>query len=192
RVEYEPAAIEIEYKIQISHISENNTWWREETRTEVRVRSLTSKMWKLSVILLISAAALYMIDAQNLVHKCPENKIWSDCGTICTPNCATIGVKGRKCPFSCLFGGGACTCRSPYVFLSGKSGPCVLPKDCPKNARMPKEQSLECMWDLVPHQLCKCRSERQGLSIILYEGGGMYLPQPICLPVWKFGPLCPS
>ncbi|CAN2390998.1 hypothetical protein PRIEUP_LOCUS1035 [Pristimantis euphronides] len=139
-----------------------------------RVRSLTSKMWKLSAILLISAAVLYMIDADpgaslipfcvhsycaelcvlfwlyvlfhltlpphlllhdlqtgvKDVHKCPKNKIWNDCGTICTPNCAT--VKGWACPFICRLGAGTCTCRSPYVFLSGKSGPCVLPKDCPK------------------------------------------------------------
>ncbi|CAN2390997.1 hypothetical protein PRIEUP_LOCUS1034 [Pristimantis euphronides] len=64
------------------------------------------------------------------MHKCPKNKIWNDCGTICTPNCAT--VKGWACPFICRLGAGTCTCRSPYVFLSGKSGPCVLPKDCPK------------------------------------------------------------
>ncbi|CAN2391733.1 hypothetical protein PRIEUP_LOCUS1773, partial [Pristimantis euphronides] len=81
-------------------------------------------------VCLIWGTVGFVCRGPGVLHKCPKNKIWSDCGTICTPNCAT--VKGWVCPFFCRLGAGACTCRSPYVFLSGKSGPCVLPKDCPK------------------------------------------------------------
>ncbi|KAG9466585.1 hypothetical protein GDO78_016365 [Eleutherodactylus coqui] len=88
-------------------------------------------MWKLTVILLISASVLQMIDAYVLKpeHKCMDNQYWTDHGPVCPPRCNGIGFMLFVCPEGYVKG---CFCRPPYIFRSGTSGTCVLPKDCPK------------------------------------------------------------
>ncbi|KAG9465310.1 chymotrypsin-elastase inhibitor ixodidin-like isoform X2 [Eleutherodactylus coqui] len=87
-------------------------------------------MWKLSAILLISASVLQMIDAQDQRPdpRCEENQHWDNCGTRCPARCDIVGRIGMKCPNGCVRG---CFCNEGYMFLSGKSGPCVRPEDCP-------------------------------------------------------------
>ncbi|XP_066462558.1 zonadhesin-like isoform X3 [Eleutherodactylus coqui] len=112
-------------------------------------------MWKLSVILLFSASVLQIIDAQDqqtvedtqsqetTIKKesnCSENQHWKECGTRCPARCNIVGRIGIKCPNGCKRG---CFCNEGYMFLSGTSGRCVLPKDCPKMVPVPSPKPTE-------------------------------------------------
>ncbi|XP_072011165.1 serine protease inhibitor swm-1-like isoform X1 [Engystomops pustulosus] len=112
-------------------------------------------MWKLSAILLLSALALHVIDAhdqkppgykddsydsddkklpENGEQRCPKGKAWNNCGSSCPTNCDNKEDKKRICTMNCVPG---CFCSSPHIFLSGTSGPCVLPEECPKKNPTP-------------------------------------------------------
>ncbi|KAM4651028.1 chymotrypsin-elastase inhibitor ixodidin-like [Discoglossus pictus] len=63
------------------------------------------------------------------VKRCPlENQIWKDCGTACPRNCEHLIKPVGFCTLNCVPG---CFCCSPYIFQSGNTGSCVLPKQCP-------------------------------------------------------------
>ncbi|KAG8429381.1 hypothetical protein GDO86_020320 [Hymenochirus boettgeri] len=77
---------------------------------------------------LASSSGLKRRDLQNGGKRCPPNQIWESCGTACPLNCQNFRNPPEVCTLQCVLG---CFCAAPYVFLSGKSGPCVLPKKCP-------------------------------------------------------------
>ncbi|KAG8547561.1 hypothetical protein GDO81_028031 [Engystomops pustulosus] len=72
---------------------------------------------------------LFFLQFGILAQKCLENQEWDECGTACPANCETIGMKDMICTMQCVEG---CFCWGRYIFLSGTSGPCVLPEQCPK------------------------------------------------------------
>ncbi|KAM8927853.1 von Willebrand factor-like [Pelodytes ibericus] len=61
-------------------------------------------------------------------NNCLKNQVWDSCGTACPINCENVHNPQDFCTMQCV---PECFCVKPYIFLSGKSGPCVLPKDCP-------------------------------------------------------------
>ncbi|KAM4652243.1 uncharacterized protein O3C94_014606 [Discoglossus pictus] len=108
-----------------------------------------SKMLKAALLLVVIALLSVNVSAQEVkggpallsvnvsaqevkrgpVKRCYlQNQVWQDCGTQCPKNCENINEQGGFCIMSCA---AKCFCRSPYIFKSGKSGACVLPKQCP-------------------------------------------------------------
>ncbi|XP_040277676.1 chymotrypsin-elastase inhibitor ixodidin-like [Bufo bufo] len=93
-------------------------------------------MLKTPSVLLILALALYVAEATGRLaqategNRCPEaNQSWENCGTACPKNCELLRSGPIPCTLNCVPG---CYCKSPYIFLSGNSGPCILPKKCPQ------------------------------------------------------------
>ncbi|MEE6481974.1 hypothetical protein FKM82_013090 [Ascaphus truei] len=92
-------------------------------------------MLRVSTALFIFALALSFLSADGQLPKGQTAKrcflpyqFWNDCASACPANCANINNPGAFCTLNCVSG---CSCRSPYVFVSGKTGACVLPKACP-------------------------------------------------------------
>ncbi|XP_041425696.1 venom peptide SjAPI-2-like [Xenopus laevis] len=86
-------------------------------------------MLRVSTIFLICALALHplYVYGDDESQSCPPNQLWDGCGTACPLNCQNFRNPPLGCIEICVPG---CFCKKPYVFLSGKSGLCVLPRHC--------------------------------------------------------------
>ncbi|MEE6481989.1 hypothetical protein FKM82_013102 [Ascaphus truei] len=67
----------------------------------------------------------------KMCASCTGNTTFTTCGTACPSNCTNYMDEDRICTMQCVIG---CVCKPGYVHLSGKTGPCVSPCDCPKTA----------------------------------------------------------
>lgn len=60
-------------------------------------------------------------------EECPQNEVFSECGTACPDTCANLGdPKPRPCTKNCIIG---CVCQEGFV--RNDEGQCVLPSQCP-------------------------------------------------------------
>ncbi|XP_053307408.1 venom peptide SjAPI-2-like [Spea bombifrons] len=83
-------------------------------------------MLKVGIVILVIAFAYSLTDAAP-DKRCLSNQEWLSCGSSCPLNCENYQNPPQFCTMNCVIG---CFCKEPYIFRSGKSGPCVLPRQC--------------------------------------------------------------
>ncbi|XP_077312557.1 cysteine-rich venom protein 1-like isoform X2 [Lithobates pipiens] len=101
------------------------------------------RMLRLSAGILLLFLVLASVDAKERQaqeeKKCRfANQVWDSCGSACPMNCERLQNDPGMCTMNCVPG---CYCRSPYIFRSGTSGPCIQPKQCPKKNSRPRKGS---------------------------------------------------
>ncbi|KAG4065111.1 hypothetical protein HA402_007508 [Bradysia odoriphaga] len=77
------------------------------------------------------------------VPRCPNNEVYTECGSACFSTCRNHLNPPKICTMQCIVG---CQCKEGYV-RDEISGKCVLPCDCPATGhkcRLPNEEYSTC------------------------------------------------
>ncbi|XP_054711275.1 papilin-like [Uloborus diversus] len=70
----------------------------------------------------------------GLFVHCPENSVYSDCGTACPLTCDNYDNPPTACPLMCVSG-----CHCEKGFVKTEDGHCVRPENCPSRAVRPEK-----------------------------------------------------